>query len=181
MQRLTPIDPAHAQGVAREMFGVIALRMQRVPNMIRLMGNSPAILQAYLQFNEAFQHTKMTPKLRALLAAAVSELQGCDYTMSVAYALGRSEGISESDFAAARRLDADDPRDKAALHFAARILSTGGHVGEADVERVRDAGFSDEEIVEIIGMVVLAVFRNYFNLVAGSEVDFPLVRTHVGG
>lgn len=177
MQRLTPVDPAHAQGQARELFGAIALRMQRVPNMIRLMGNSPAILQAYLQFNEAFQHTKMTPKLRALLAAAVSELQGCDYTLSVAHALGGPEGVTEADFAAARRLEAEDPRHKAALHFAGRILSEGGHVDEPDIERVREAGYSDEEIVEIIGMVVLGVFRNYFNLVVGSDIDFPLVRS----
>jgi hypothetical protein len=39
----------------------------------------------------------------------------------------------------------------------------------------------DEEIVEIIGMVALGAFRNYFDLVVGSDVDFPLVRTHSGG
>jgi alkylhydroperoxidase family enzyme len=79
---------------------------------------------------------------------------------------------------AARRAEASDPKTSAALRFAAKTVGERGHVSAQEVEKLRDAGFGDEEIVEIIGLVALNLFRNYFNLIAGTEVDFPLVKAH---
>ncbi|PYO76326.1 MAG: hypothetical protein DMD67_08840 [Gemmatimonadetes bacterium] len=84
MQVLNPIDPGAATGSVKQSFDAVEGRLKRVPNMLRLMANSPAILGAYLQFNEAFEHTRMTPKLRGLITVAVSELNGCEYTLSTA-------------------------------------------------------------------------------------------------
>ena len=78
MQVLNPIDPGAATGSVKQSFDAVERRLKRVPNMLRLMANSPAILGAYLQFNEAFEHTRMTPKLRGLITVAVSELNGCE-------------------------------------------------------------------------------------------------------
>jgi len=58
MQVLKAVNPTTATGKTKELFGVIEKAMKRVPNMIQLMGNSPAILNAYLNFNQAFEETK---------------------------------------------------------------------------------------------------------------------------
>jgi uncharacterized peroxidase-related enzyme len=174
---LTPVDPATATGKTKELFDAIEHRLKRVPGMIRLMANSPAILDTYLHFNEAFKHTTLTPRLRGLITVAVSEINGCDYTPSAAVALGRHEGLMDDDLAAARQADASDPRTAAALSFAAMITRERGRVSTSDVAALRQAGFGDEEIVEIVAAVALNVFRNYFNLVAGTVIDFPVVRT----
>jgi uncharacterized peroxidase-related enzyme len=178
MQVLKAVDANTATGKTKELFGAIEQRLKRVPNMIRVMGNSPAILGAYLQFNEAFDGTKMSPKLRGLITTTVSEINGCDYTLSTAFALGRREGLSEEELAAARRAEGSDPKTATALRFAAKTVRERGHVSASDVEELRIAGFSDEEVVEIIALVALNIFRNYFNLIAGTEVDFPLVRAN---
>jgi alkylhydroperoxidase family enzyme len=44
------------------------------------------------------------------------------------------------------------------------------------VESLRQAGFSDQEIVEVIGMIALNVWRNLFNLIAQTPIDFPPVK-----
>jgi uncharacterized peroxidase-related enzyme len=176
MQVLTPIDVAAAGNDTRELFGAVEQRLKRVPNMLRLMGHSPAILGGYLQFTEAFGHSRLSPRLRSLITVAVSELNGCDYTLSTAIALGRREGLTDDEFTLARRLEASDPKTTAALQFAATAVRERGQVSPAEVVGLRDAGFSDEEIVEIITAVALTMFRNYFNLIAGTEVDFPLVQ-----
>src|SRR5260370_27161665 len=97
MQALQSVDPNSATGEARNLFAAIEQRLQRIPNMIRLLANSPAILDAYLRFNEAFERTKLTPKLRGLITVAVSEINRCDYTLSVAFALAPREGLSDSE------------------------------------------------------------------------------------
>jgi uncharacterized peroxidase-related enzyme len=177
MQVLKPIDPANAAGKTKELFNVIEQRLGRIPNMIRLMANSPAVLGAYLRFNEAFEGTRLTPKMRGLIAVAVSEINGCDYTLSTAFALGRHEGLNEDELTAARRAEANDPKTAVALRFASKIVRERGHLPASEVDTLRNAGFTDEEIVEIIAAVALNIFRNYFNLIAGTEIDFPLVRT----
>ncbi len=64
-------------GKTNDLFEMIEKRMGRVPNMIRIMGHSPAILDAYLYFNKAFEQTKTTPVLRSLISAAVSSANEC--------------------------------------------------------------------------------------------------------
>ena len=41
--------------------------------------------------------------------------------------------------------------------------------------RVREAGYGEGEIAEIIAAVALNIFSNYFNHIAETEVDFPPV------
>jgi alkylhydroperoxidase family enzyme len=50
-----------------------------------------------------------------------------------------------------------------------------GQISDEGVLRVRAAGFDDAEIVEIVVNVALDISANYFNHVAGTEVDFPNV------
>jgi hypothetical protein len=41
---------------------------------------------------------------------------------------------------------------------------------------VRDAGFSDGQIVEIIAVVAENIFTNLLNVVADTDINFPVVR-----
>jgi len=63
----------------------------------------------------------------------------------------------------------------AALTFARPLLEQRGDISEADVARVRRAGWSEPEVAEIIGHVALKIFTRYFKLAAGTETDFPTV------
>jgi AhpD family alkylhydroperoxidase len=182
MQTLKAVDPATAAERTRELLGGAEQRLGRSSNMMRVMANSPTILAAYLQFNHAFQETKMTGPLRALITTAVAQLNGCDYTLSVAMVLGRHAGLTEQELNAARQLQSSDPKTAAALRFVAGLVRERGRVRAAEVEELRASGFTDEEIVEIIALVCLNIFRNYLNLVADTEIDFPVVRSnHAAG
>ena len=68
---------------------------------------------------------------------------------------------------------AADPREQAALALAERIVTERGHVSDDDIDVVRQAGYTDGEITEIVANVALNIFTNYFNHVAETEVDFP--------
>ncbi len=177
MQTLKTVDPNTAPQQARELLSRAEQRLQRSSNMMRVMANSPAILAAYLRFNQAFEEVKMTARLRALITTAVAELNGCDYTLSVSMVLGRHVGLTEQELNAARQLQASDPKLAVALRFAAHLVEEHGRVPAAEVEELHGCGFSDEEIVEIVALVTLNLFRNYLNLVAQTEIDFPIVRS----
>jgi uncharacterized peroxidase-related enzyme len=176
MQTMRAVDPATATGKAKELLDFVMKRTGRIPNMVRLMANSPAALNACLGFAGALRDAKLPAETQELIAIAVAEANGCDYALSAVSALGRSGGRSESDVAAARHAHARDPKTTAALRFAAKVVETRGHVEAVDVAALREAGFSDGEVAEVIAVVVLNTYRSFFNLVARPEIDFPLVK-----
>jgi len=178
MSVIRSLDPNTATGESKQVLKLAEQRLKRVPAMIRVLANSPAIARLYFQFNEAFEHTKLTPMLRGLIAAAISEFNGCDYTLSTTMALGPREGVSQDELTAARRGEATDPQTATALKFALAVAKQHGRVPAQQTEEVRQAGFADQELVEIVAAVVLNIFRNYVNLVAETEVDFPSIRAN---
>ena len=61
------------------------------------------------------------------------------------------------------------------MTFAQSVLDRRGGVSESDVKKVRDAGFSDGEIAEIVAAVAINVFTNFFNRTPDVDVDSPQV------
>ncbi len=48
-------------------------------------------------------------------------------------------------------------------------------LGDADIAAVREAGFTDAQLVEIVALVAEGSFTNYLNEVARTEIDLPVV------
>ena len=171
MSALTMIDPAVTTGETKELLDGLRQRLGRIPNMIRVMAHSPTVLRAYLDFTFAMQHTTVSAALRNQLALVVAETSGSRYFLSLAEALARRDGLSEEDIAHARRTEARDPRAAAALRFAARAVRERGAIPQEAITELRAAGFTDEQVVEIVALVGLNVFRSDFNLALDTEVD----------
>jgi len=83
--------------------------------------------------------------------------------------------------AAAQVGDASDPQTRAALRFALKVVNERAQVGSADVQALRDVGFSDEAVVEILAHVALNLFTNYINVALEVPVDFPAVALRHAG
>jgi uncharacterized peroxidase-related enzyme len=176
MNAFRPIDPARAEGKAKALLETVHAKLGRVPNMYRMMAQSPAVLEGYLSFADALAGGSLAAPLREQIALTTAEANGCEYCLSAHSLLGRGAGLTSGDLDAARNADATVPRAKEALRFAHFVLTGHGQVANADVARVRDAGFTDSEIGEIIANVALNVFTNYFNSVTKPQVDFPVVK-----
>jgi uncharacterized peroxidase-related enzyme len=151
----------------------VQAKLGLTPNMTRTMAASPSVLQAYLAFSGALAGGSLPAGLREQIALAVGEANRCQYCVSAHVATGRKVGIPEDVIASSRGSASRDPKADAALKFAQAIVVRRGDVTDEDVERVRQAGYTEGEIAEIIAAVSLNVFTNYFNLVAGTEIDFP--------
>jgi len=176
MQTLKAIDPATASAKSKELLAGFEKRFGRSSNMLSAMAQSPVILEAYLQFNRAFEQAKISSRLRGLVTTVIAQHLGCEYMLSIAAVFRAKEGITTDEFEAARSAESADPKIAQALRFAKRMIEMQGRVASSEVESLRRAGYSDEEIVELIGLVALNVFRNYFNLSVQTEVDLPVVR-----
>lgn len=175
MPRLTPIQRENATGKAKELLDGVQAKLKMTPNMIKVMANSPAVLQGYLHFSGALAGGVLDPKLREEIALEVGEQNACQYCVSIHTALAKMTGLSEAEIEAARDARSSSPKNAAALAFARRIVASKGRPSDADFTAARAAGLSDPEIAEVIAHVALNIFTNYFNNTAEVEVDFPKV------
>ena len=168
------IDAAPA--AAQPLLQAVHKQLGVVPNLFRVVANSPAALEGYLGLNGALAKGALDPRTRERLAIAVAQLNGCDYCLSAHHYLGKNLAkLDKAELAAARTGHSGDARADAALRFATKIVETRGHVGDADLAAVRATGFSDGEVIEIVLHVTLNTLTNYVNEVAKTVIDFPVV------
>jgi uncharacterized peroxidase-related enzyme len=147
-----------------------------VPNMFRLIALSPAALQGFTANNGALAKT-LDVKTRERIALAVAQANGCDYCLSAHSYLGLNLAkLTPEEVALNRRGESGDAKADAAVRFAAKVVRERGHITDADIKAVRDVGFSDGQIVEIIAVTAENIFTNLLNVVAETDIDFPVVR-----
>ena len=175
MPRLQPVDRNTADQTTQKLLDGVKKKLGMVPNLISTMAQSPALAQAYLGFSQGLAGGVISPQLREQIALAVSQTNKCNYCLAAHSAIGSSVGLSQDELRDARSASSTDRKSEAALQFARRIVEERGFVSDDEFAEVRRAGYSDEEIAEIVGHVALTVFTNYFNHVADTEVDFPPV------
>ncbi len=175
MPRLKAIETAEAEPKTKALLDGVQKKLGMTPNLMRTMANSPAVLEAYLGYGNALGKGRLQPKLREQIALTVGELNGCQYCLSAHSALGKMVGLGEEEIADSRRGVSPDRKTAAVLQFARTVVAERGWVSDDDVASLRAAGTTDAELAEIVGVVALNIFSNYFNHVAGTEVDFPEV------
>lgn len=173
MQRLNSVNPAVAQGRTKELLDTVERAMGSIPNAAKVMANSPAVLDSFLAFSTAMGGDKIGETLHHQVKLATSESNACDYCTSTLCAIAPSAGLSADDIFAGRTAQSEDTRTAAALEFATAVLENRGKVSDRQIATVRDAGFDDAEIVEVVASVVLGCFTNLLNNVADTELDVP--------
>ena len=173
MQRLKSVNPELAEAQTKELLGTVQQAFGVIPNTTKVMANSPAVLESYLAFSQAMGKATIGEKLHNQVKLSTSESNSCDYCTSILSAVAPDAGLTAEDILAGRTGSSEDHRTDTALKFAAAVLENGGKVNGEQLEAVREAGFNDAEIVEIVASVVLGCFTNFLNNVADTELDIP--------
>jgi uncharacterized peroxidase-related enzyme len=175
MARIHQINPEVATGSAKAQLAAVKERLGLIPNMARAMANSPAVLDGYLQLSGALSKGFLPAKTREQIALAVAQANGCDYCLAAHTAIGKMVGLTAEQIRDSRLGTAVDAKTEALLRFARKIVETRGQLSGVDVQDVRDEGFDDGAIAEVVANVALNLFTNYFNDIAETDIDFPKV------
>jgi uncharacterized peroxidase-related enzyme len=175
MPRLNPVVPQTAQGRAKTLLEGVQASLGVTPNMMRTMAQSPAVLEGYLGFLGALAKGSLSAKVREQIALTVAQANSCDYCLSVHAALGKGLGLTADDISRSRAATSPDPKVDAGLQFARVVVDRRGLVPDSEIKQLRPARYSDGEISELVANIAINVFTNYFNHIAGTEIDFPHV------
>jgi len=175
MARIETVEMERVVGPAKALLDEVNKGFGMVPNLMRTLAHSPAALQAYMTFLKTLGGGKLSGALREQIAITVANENACQYCAAGHTALGKRFGLDAAELRRNLEGESTDPKVEAALQFAQAVVARRGQVTDKQLECVRQAGYGDGEIVEIIGTVVLTIFSNYVVHVADIELDFPAV------
>lgn len=169
------IESHSAPSASQPLLAQIHQAFGAMPNMFKAVANSPAALQSMWGAFGALGKGTLGARLGEQIAVAIANRNRCEYCLAAHTVLGQNAGASAAEMAAAQVGESADARTAAALAFALKVVEQRAQVGDADVAQLRQAGFGDEQIVEIMAHVALNLFTNYINVALDVPVDFPKV------
>ena len=167
-QQSAPADAAALLAQVQSAFGA-------TPNMFRAVANAPAALASMWGSFGALGGGALGAKLGEQIAVAVADLNACEYCLAAHTALGRKAGLTGEQLAAAQAGHSADSATAAALRFATAIVQQRGRISADEVAAVRQGGFDDAAIMEIMAHVALNLYTNYVNVAFAVPLDFPAV------
>ena len=143
----------------------------QLPNFLGVLAGSPATLRAYARFRSELRHGSLPTATLERIALAVAEHYGSEPGLDLHTRTGRSAGLGIDEVALAREFDSRDEREAALLRYLREVLENRGRAPMHLHEEAREAGWSDEQILEALAYLALESFTALVNVAGEVPVD----------
>jgi uncharacterized peroxidase-related enzyme len=145
-----------------------------VMNLTRVWGHQPATADALFELiGRAGEAASLTVRQRGILITACASTLGDSYC-SLAWGAKLADAAGDVELAAAVLRGDDghlDPEERALAHWARIVARDPNGIEAADVQALRDAGFSDAQVVGITVFVALRLAFSTVNDALGATPD----------
>lgn len=171
MERIKLLSKEQASEGAQKVLNELA-GGGKIINIFKAMANSTTVLKTYTGIANALSEKTLDSAIAEKIALLIAKINGCDYC-NAAHSYLAKDVLSVDEMSQARQGKSSDAKSQAALDFAAAVMKKAGKVSDEELAKVKNAGFSDGEILEIIAVISLNFFTNAINNVSQTPVDFP--------
>lgn len=152
-----------------------------LPNLFRYMSGAPAALEGYTSLFNIFSKTSFTTAEQHLILLAVSVVNDCAYCTAAHTRASKANGMPSSVLNAVRKQKTvDDPRLDTLVNITQKLTTSRGHIEAEDLNAFYEAGFSPENVMEIIVGISLKTMSNYINHVTENVINEALEPFAVG-
>jgi alkylhydroperoxidase family enzyme len=151
----------------------------QLPNFLGVLAGSPAALRGYARFRSELRHGSLALPTLERIALAVAEHYRSRPGLAIHTRTARHAGVGIDEVAAARDWESSDPREAALLRYVRALLEQRGHAPMHLHEEAREAGWSDEQLLEAIAYVSLESLTAMVNVAGEVPVDGSAEDTRV--
>lgn len=171
--RLKPIEARQISPEVRATLDKFHLGPVETSNFLRVLAKSLAAMRAYAEAAHALAGGQLTATQRKQIALAVAEINGSDYCLATHSKTAGDTNLSDADIQLARQASAADGKADAMLRFTQAVVLQRGEIKDDELCLVRQAGFTETEIIEIVANIALNIFTNYLAIISKTGADFP--------
>jgi uncharacterized peroxidase-related enzyme len=175
MARINLVTNESANAEQKALLDAIQSQLGMVPNFLKVFANSPEALKAFLGLHGIANAGSLDPQTRERIALALAQQNSCEYCLSAHSAIGRKAGLDNAEIAANRAGTSQDAKAAVAVKFARSLVEHTGEVTTAELLEMRNAGYSEADIVEVITHVGMNILTNILGKAGRVDIDFPKV------
>jgi uncharacterized peroxidase-related enzyme len=170
--QFTFYTPANASPEAGVLLGMIQSTYGFIPNLFAYMAEAPSTINAYLHLNELIAKSSLTPASAQLSLWVVSIENQCDFCRVAHQAFAKKLGVKAQTYSAVLNQKAIEcTADAALVNFTRAVVQKRGLVADADLLAFLNAGFTKQQVMEVILIVAIKTLSNYINHLTQPEVN----------
>jgi alkylhydroperoxidase family enzyme len=143
----------------------------QLPNFLGVLAGSPAALRGYARFRSELRQGSLDLATVERIALAVAEHYGSQPGIATHSRMARAAGLGLDEVALAREFESRDEGQAALLRYLKALVETGARPPMHLHEEAREAGWSDEQLLEAIAYVALETFTAMINVAGEVPVD----------
>ncbi len=176
MDKFKLVTPETADDIAKPILTQLKGKFGMLPNFFGALGIDGMSLEAFLALQTKLQNSQFSKRDQELLALAVANYNGCHYCVSAhTFSAKRMAGLTAEECVEAQHGRAADAREQLIIDIALSVLKNKGKLEQSLVQKAKDAGFSEADIVQLTLLTALNSFTNWLNNVVDPDIDFPEV------
>jgi alkylhydroperoxidase family enzyme len=130
----------------------------QLSNFLGVLAGSPAVLRGYVRLRAELRNGTLPVATQQRIALAVAEHQQSEYWLAQLQRTARDAGLGLDEVALAREFDSRDEREAVLLRFVKALLEVEGTPPMHLHEEAREAGWSDEQVLEAVSHAALGQF-----------------------
>jgi uncharacterized peroxidase-related enzyme len=166
-----------ATGATASVYAHIKKAIGNIPNTFAAIGaHGPDALKAMLVADSVLAAGSLAKRDQETIKLVISDVAGCDYCVAAHSLLGKLAGLKPEELNKVRdHQPTGDAKRDALIRFVRKLAATSGTVSDADFAAIKEAGYTDAQLVDISLAFATTVFTNVFNRINDTELDFPAV------
>ena len=143
-----------------------------IPNLERVMAESPALLEGYVHLWELFDTTSLSPIERQVVYQTANFENQCEYCVPWHTKLAQMAGMTPSEIEALRQgAELEDPKLESLRQFTKSLILNRGKIAEVELKAFFAVGYSAQQALEVILGIAIKTMSNYTNSIAGTPLD----------
>lgn len=143
----------------------------QLPNFLGVMAGSPAALRGYARFRSELRQGPLTAQTLERIALAMAQHYRSEPGLQLHTRAARAVGLGIDEVASAREWHSRDAKELALLRYLKPLVEQRGKLPVHLHEEAREAGWTDEEILEAIAFVSLEALTAMINVAGEVPVD----------
>ena len=173
MARLTVNTVETAPEKAKEHIAAVEKANGFIPNLIGVLSNSPHALEMYQEVGKMNSRNSLTAEEIEVVQITAAAHNGCDFCVAGHTKVGTKLKMPENVInALCKRTNIEDNAKYQALaQFTMQLIDNRGQVSDSELQAIKDAGYNDTNILDIVMGVALATLCNYANNVAKTDIN----------
>jgi alkylhydroperoxidase family enzyme len=173
MTEFTLYTEETASDASRERFQHSKKSFGMIPNLHATMAEAPVFLEAYQRVHELFKASSLNDEEQTVVWQSMNVEHECHYCVPAHTATANKAGVSPEISNALRNQTPLPEKLEALRTFTLQVVRQRGAVSAEEVVSFLDAGYTKQQIMEVILGTSQKVMSNYINRIAATPLDQP--------